>query len=253
MADFLRIFQYRLSDLHQVFLLVLAIATLAIGLFAWLGGLGFRKIMFGLVGAYCGAAFAVPISGSNVLLAAALVGIGVLVALKLQDAFLPLMTSIFATIFGFSSLIRPYFNPSGELVAVVRQLTIGVPYYNWPILLFLIAAPFAASSSFWQSTGAVLRSAAGAAIMLAGVIMLMVHSGIATAGFISTKREFFLEIFIAVTILGAIMQLLVLPKLGCQLASAKDAVRAKVKKAKKDKHDNSKVQSTAKTSAWRTA
>jgi hypothetical protein len=161
------------------------------------------------------------------------------------------MASIFALVYGFSVLIRPYFNPQGELIAVVRQLTIGVPYYNWPILLFVIALPLAAGASYWRATSAILCSAAGASVMLAGVIMLLVRNGIAAAGFISTKREFFLEIFLAITILGAIMQLLLLPKLGCRIEAARKAVKAKVKRTKKDQKDDGIP--TSKSSAWRTA
>jgi hypothetical protein len=251
MIDYLWTFQYRINGLQPHLLLVMALVALAVGLFVWLGGIGLRRVMFALMGAACGAACAIPVSGSNLLLAAALIGAGALLALKFRESFLTVMTSIFATLYGFSILIRPYFNPSGELIVIVRQLTIGVPYYNWPILLFLIALPLAAGASFWRATSAILCSAAGAAVMLAGVIMLMVRSGIAAAGFISTKREFFLDFFLAVTVLGAIMQLLLLPKLGCQIASARQAVKAKVKRAKKDKKDDDIPKS--KSSAWRTA
>ena len=253
MTDYLWTLQYRVNGLQPLLLLALAIVTIAVGLFALLGGLGFRKILFALLGTYCGAACAITISGSNILLAAAMAGVGGLLALKLQDKFLILMTSLFAAVYGFSILIRPFFNPSGELISIIRDLTIGVPYYNWPILLFLIAAPLAAGASFWKGTPAVLCSAAGACLLLAGAIMLMVRSGLAAAGFISTKREFFLELFLAVTILGAILQLLLLPTLGWKIAAAKQAVKSKIKRAKKDKRDDSSALPTTKTSTWRTA
>jgi hypothetical protein len=47
------------------------------------------------------------------------------------------------------------------------------------------------------------------------------------------------------------MQLLLLPKLGYQFAVAKRAVKTKVKRAKKNKHDDGLPSS--KSSAWRTA
>ena len=251
MIEYLWTFQYRINGLQPHLLLTMAFVAFAVGLFLWLGGIGFRRIMFALVGAACGAACAIPVTGSNLMLGAALVGAGALLALKFQENFLTVMASIFALVYGFSVLIRPYFNPNGELIAVVRQLTIGVPYYNWPILLFVIALPLAAGASYWRATSAILCSAAGAAVMLAGVIMLLVRSGIAAAGFISTKREFFLEIFLAVAVLGAISQLLLLPKLGCRFEAARKAVKTRAKRTKKDRKDDGI--STSTFSAWRTS
>jgi uncharacterized membrane protein YhaH (DUF805 family) len=256
MTAFLWKFQYRLSGLQSASsepLLAIAIVTLAVGLFVWLGGLGRRKTMFALVGAYCGLTCAIPVSGLNILLAVALAGLGAMLAMKLQDTFLTLICSIFAAVYGFSILIRPYFDTSDELIVIVRQLTIGVPYYNWPMLLFLIAVPFVASASFRWGTSALLCSAAGAAVVLAGVVMLLVRSGISAAGFISTKRRVFLGVFLAVTILGAVVQMLLLPKLCSSFAAAKETVMAKIKRAKKDKHDDDKSLPTPKATAWRTA
>ena len=54
-----------------------------------------------------------------------------------------LTASAIAAVIGYFLLIRPYFRPSSDILAVIRELTIGVPYYNWPILLALTALPFA--------------------------------------------------------------------------------------------------------------
>jgi hypothetical protein len=182
-----------------------------------------------------------------------MVGASTLLALKLQDAFLTLLVSILAAVYGFSILIRPYVSTSGELIVMIRQLTIGVPHYNWLMLLLLIVVPIAASSSFWRGTSVVLCSLAGTCLMLAGAIMLLVHSGVAAAGYINSKREFYLVLFIAVTVLGAIAQLLLLPKLISCVVAAKEAVRARMTRAQKNKTDDGKARSAPKVATWRTA
>jgi hypothetical protein len=250
MIDFLWAFQHRITGLPGYLLLAMAIVTIAAGLFSLFGGLGFKKILFAVIGTYFGLAFSIFVSGPNLMLTAAIVGVCVLLAISLQNGFLSLIASIFAAVYGFSTLIRPYFNPSGELISIIRQLTIGVPYYNWPILLAVIALPFAASTSFWKGTSAVLCSISGTAMLLAGAIMLLVRSGFAGVGHISTKRELYLEIFAAVAIVGTLVQLLLLPRISNRLAIAKEAAKVKAKRAKKN--DNA-AQPAPKSTTWRTA
>ena len=61
-------------------LLTLAAFAIAAGLFVWLGGLGFRKVMFVVAGAFFGAFCTLFSSGTNLFLAAAIIGIFVLIA-----------------------------------------------------------------------------------------------------------------------------------------------------------------------------
>jgi hypothetical protein len=253
MIEFLRTFEHRAIVLQPPLLIAMAVVTFAAGLFVWLGGLGCKKVLFAIIGAYCGAACTIFISGSNLLLTAALAGIGILLAMKLQNTFLILMASIFAVVYGFSTLILPYVGTSAELIAIIRQLTIGVPYYNWLILLVLVAAPFAVSLTFSRGASAVLCSAAGTCLMLAGAIMLLVRSGFAAGGYISIRREFCLELFVAATALGAIAQLFLLPTLVRHIAAAKEAIKVGAKQAQKDKCDDSDALPRPKTTTWRTA
>jgi hypothetical protein len=250
MIEFLWKFEHRLTGLNSHLLLALAIITIAAGLFALLGGLGFKRILFAVIGAYFGVAFSIFVSGPNLMLTLAIAGACVLLALKLQNGFIALITSIFGAVYGFSILISPYFSRHGELITIVRQFFISVPYYNWPILLAVIALPFAASSSYWKQTSAILSSAAGTSMLIAAVMMLMLFSGFGAMGHISVKREIYLEIFAAVTVAGTLLQLFLLPKISSRLAIAKETAKLKAKRAKKTKTDDTPA---SKSTAWRTA
>jgi hypothetical protein len=251
MIDTLGQFEKNVSGLQPGLLLTAAIVTLAAGLFVFLGGLGFRKALFAVIGMYCGVACAIMIAGYNLMLALAFLGAGVLLAMWLEESFLVLITTIFAAVYGFSVLIRPYFNPSDELISIIRDLAIGVPYYNWPILLALIAAPVAVSSTFWRAASAVFCSAAATVLFLAGAIMLLKHTGFAAVGHINSRCELYLELFIAVTAIGAIVQYFILPKISSRFAAAKESVKAKAKRARKRKTSDSEVNS--RSTAWRTS
>jgi hypothetical protein len=250
MIEFLWKFEHRVTGLDSSLLLAMAIVTIAAGLFALLGGLGFKRILFAVIGACFGVAFSILVSGPNLMLTLAIAGICILLALKLQNGFLALIASIFGALYGFSVLISPYFFRHGELFAIVRQFFIGVPYYNWPILLAVTALPFAASSSYWKQTSAILCSASGASILLAGAIMLMIHSGFGAMAHISIKRELYLGIFAAITVAGTLLQLFLLPKISSRLAIAKESAKLKAKRAKKAKSDDIPA---PKSTTWRTA
>ncbi|MGA2172084.1 MAG: hypothetical protein ABSG82_03600 [Sedimentisphaerales bacterium] len=250
MIEILGKLEHRAAGLPPVLLVAAALVTIAAGLFICFGGLGCKKTLFVLIGAYCGAAFAISFNHSNLLLVIAVVGFGILLALKYQGVFLVLLAAILGAIYGFSTLIKPYVNTSGEPLSMISQLVIGVPSYNWLILICLIAVPFAAGSVFWWGTSVVLCSAAGAAIMLVGAIMFLVRNGGAAAEYISDNRELCLGFFAAVTILGAITQWLLLPKFVRGVAVVKETIIARVKK---DKTNDGEAPSAHKTATWRTA
>jgi hypothetical protein len=242
MTNLLWTFQNRITHLQPSLLLTLGVVTIAAGLFVWLGGLGFKKIAFVVIGVFFGAFCTLFSSGTNLFLAAVIIGICALLALKLRETFLVLAASAFAAVIGYFLLIQPYFRPSSDTMSVIRQLSIGVPYYNWPILLAVTALPFVVIS--WPGASALISSAAGTTLILAGTIMALLNFDYPVVGYITTRQDIYIAIIALATILGTVAQLWLLPKIGTRFAAAK------VKKVKARK-DN--AEATAKTATWRTA
>jgi hypothetical protein len=246
MTNLLWTFQHRVTHLQPSLLLTLAGITIAAGLFIWLGGLGLKKIMFVIVGVFFGALGTLFFSGANLFLAAALIGIFALLALKLQDTFFILIASVLAAVIGYSLLVRPYFRPSSNILSVMRQLTIGVPFYNWPILLAMTALPFVATSR--PGASALFSSVAGTTLILAGTTMALLNYNYPALGYITTRPNIYVAIIALATILGAIAQLWLLPKISKRFAAVRQAV-TKVKKVKA----KSDIAPAAKPTTWRTA
>jgi hypothetical protein len=236
--------------LQPALLLALAALAIAAGLFVWLGGFGFKKAMFVVIGLFFGAFCTLFFSGANLLLAAAVIGICAMLALTLQDTFLVLIASAVAAIIGFFFLIRPYFRPSSNIMAVIRELTIGVPYYNWPILLAITALPFAVIST--QGAPAFFSSAAGTIILLVGVVMVLLNFGYPAIGYMTTRQDIYLAIIALATILGTVIQL-ILPKISARFAAAREAAKVKKVKTAKTKSDDAEACSTKKPAIWRTS
>ena len=229
-------------------LLTLAGITIAAGLFVWLGGLGFKKIMFFVIGVFFGAFCTLFFSGANLFLAAAVIGICALLALKLQDTFFVLIASALAAVIGYSLLVRPYFRPSSNILSVIRQLTMGVPFYNWPILLAMTALPFAVVSR--PDAPAIFSSAAGTILILAGTTIALLNFDYPALGYITARQSIYVAIIALATILGTIAQLWLLPKISTRFDAVRQAARTKVKKVKAR---NSNIAPAAKTKTWRTA
>jgi hypothetical protein len=248
MTNLLWTFQNRVTHLQPSLLLTLAVITITTGLFIWLGGLGFKKIMSVAIGLFFGAFCTLFFSGINLLLAVAITGIFALIALKLQDTFLVLIASAIAATIGYFLLIRPYYHPSSDILAIIKQLSIGVPYYNWPILLAVTALPFAAIS--WQGASSLFSSAAGTILVLTGTAMALLNFGYPAIGYMTTRQDIHIAILALATILGTIIQLLLLPKINARSAAAKKAAKTKVKKVKAGQGDTAEP---AKSTTWRTA
>jgi hypothetical protein len=225
----------------------LAGVTIAAGLFVWLGGFGFKKTMYVVAGAFFGAFCSLFTSGTNMPLAAALVGIFAMTAYALQETFLVLVASACSAFIGYTFLIQTHFRPSNNIMAVIRQIAIGVPYYNWPILLALTAMPFAIIS--WRGAFALLSSAAGATLMLAGAIMIVLNcSEFAIIGHMKSQPEqYYLGLILAV-IFGFVVQMLVLPKISTGVAARQAKAKVKKAKAKKDA-----AETLGKAVTWRTS
>jgi hypothetical protein len=246
MTNLLSTFQSRVTHLQPSLLLTLAAVTTASGLFVLLGGLGFKKVMFVLTGLFFGAFCTLFSSGTNMFLAASVIGIFALTALKLQDTFLVLIASAAAAVIGYLALIRPYFLPSSNILAVIRQFTISVPCYNWPLLVAVTALPFVIAS--WQGASALFTSAAGAILVLAGTVMALLNFGYPAVGYITTKQDICVAVLALATIAGAIIQLWLLPEINVLFTAARNA--AKTKKVKAGKGDAAEK---PKIATWRTA
>jgi hypothetical protein len=229
-------------------LLTLAVVTIAIGLFVWLGGFGFKKTMYTLAGACVGAFCTLLMSGHNLPMAAAIIGICAVLGLYMQESFLMLVASAVAAVIGYHYLIAMHYRSSSNLIVVMRQLAFDVPYYNWPILLAIIALPFAAVS--WRGASALFSAAAGTIIILAGTLMIFLDFGYPAIGYLSAERDIYLGVIALTTIVGIFVQLLLLPKISSRFAAAKQAAKVKAKKAKAQKADDEVVE---KAVTWRTS
>jgi hypothetical protein len=251
-TEYLWAFEYRIAKVPLVLLMVIAIIMLVLGLFVLFGGFGYKRILYIIIGAFCGAACALSITSVNYLLATAFVAGGALLSFKLRETFLSFVIAVLVAIYGYSVLISPYFKATKELMDTLRQLTIGVPYYNWPILLGVVLAPFALMSSWFAGASSGYSSLTASIMFLASAMMLLKRFGYGAAGMISSNAGIVIMILAGITAIGMVFQLLIMPRISARFAATKQAAKSKVKKSKQAKQQESES-GAVKSAAWRTS
>jgi hypothetical protein len=251
-TEFLWAFEYRVAKVPPVPLMAAAILMLILGLFVWFGGFGYKKILYIIIGAFFGAACTISITSTNYLLAAAMVAGGALLSFKLQETFLSFAIAVLAAAYGYSILISPYLRATKELIDVLRQLTIGVPYYNWPILLSVVLAPFVLTASWFAGASAGFSSLTASVMFLAGAIMLLKRFGYGAVAMISSNAKIVIGILAGVIVTGMVIQLLIMPCISDRFAAAKEAAKFKVKKPKKTTQQDSES-GPVRSATWRTS
>jgi hypothetical protein len=247
--EYLWAFEHQVAKVSPVLLMAISIVMLVVGIFVLFGGFGYKRILYIIIGMFCGAACSISITSINYLLATAFVVGGALLSLKLRETFLSFVIAILAATYGYSVLVSPYFEATKELIDMLRQLTIGVPFYNWPILLGVVLAPFALTSSWYAGSSAVYSSLTASIMFLAGAIMLLKRYGYGAAGMISSNAWIVIMILAGITAIGMLFQLLIMPRISESFAATKQAAKSKVKKSKQQKSESGE----ARNAAWRTS
>lgn len=240
------------ATLPRIVLMAAAITIIALGIFVWFGGFGFKRILYIIVGAFCGGACSLVITGVNPLLVTAMVVGGAFAAYMLQETFLAFVIAFLAAVHGYETLIKPCFRNTKELIDVLRTIAIGVPFYNWPILLGVALAPFAIEASWFAGASAGFTSGAAGVMFFTGASMIMKRYDYDPAAMVMSNGSRVLLVLAGITIVGMVVQMLILPRISSRFAMAKEMAKIKAKKTKKTKQqdDGSNV---AGSTAWRTS
>lgn len=234
MIDTLQSFEQASGQLSRVILVGPGVAAVVIGLFMWLGGVGFRKWLLGIAGGLTGALAGFFVFGLNPLLTAAFAGIAAAAAAIFQRLFIAVLAGALAFAVGFCVLARPYLGDtwiavtpakqSGtlswaqsarlmksyavELNASAGQAYSQMPGYKKAILAAVAAA--GAAGGFWlrRAAPALCFALLGTALIFAGMILLLLQKGSPAITGIFEKSSFYAIVFLAMTAFGTVEQLI---------------------------------------------
>ena len=115
MLEILQNFESAAAGTAQLSPLVLVgpgLAAVLVGLFVWLGGLGFRKVLFGVAGAVSGGILGFLVVGRSIISAMVLAPMAATTATVFERLFFAILAAALASVFGFLVLARPYIENS---------------------------------------------------------------------------------------------------------------------------------------------
>jgi hypothetical protein len=236
MVDVFRSFEQVAGRLDPLVLVLPGLVTVALGLFVWLGGLGFRRALFALLGATAGGVTALLIVSRNGLIAGASALAAAFLAAMFQRAFTALLLGLLSLIISFVILAYPYLQEhrgtliAGENVDRAPKLTAtdslrvmhayaldlrdGIRHAagrltpsQWAILAAATAGMLTLGALF-QSLGAALSCASlGTTMIFAGLLLLVIFKGSAPVGRLAERPIFYGLVFAGMAIFGTLEQL----------------------------------------------
>jgi hypothetical protein len=252
-----------------IFLIGLGIALVLVGLFIWLGGLGLGKILSGAVGAVTGAVCGLFVIRQNIPSAVFLATVLAAFAVIFERIFFIMLAAVLAAAISFTVFARPYLgipqqlsatNPSPpaihgsamnatqtiEVIKVyllnfnyeLKQVRSRIPLHGWVIIAAITLTFFFSGFYSWRLSSALSCATLGVILTFTGMILLLLYKGSAPITGLCRKVPFYGGIFIAMTVFGTVVQLLL-----CQRAE-KRSIR---KKRVEDKEEYEKAKQR-----WRT-
>ncbi len=238
--------------LSPVVLVGPGLVSVIAGLFIWLGGLGFRKLLVAVAGAITGGICGFFAIGQNIISAAFTAALAAALAMLFERIFITILTGALAAVFAFIVLAGPYIEnlqqetviSPGEIPAQdsalgiresaekmkthiidasqkIKNACLQMPLYNWAMIMVLILICIVVGFSLWQLASALCCSALGTMLVFAGMILLLLNKGSMPVSIISSRPSFYVAVFAAMMVFGTIEQLLL-----CKQPKASPAARS---------------------------
>ena len=242
-------------------LVIPALILVLAGLFIWLGGLGFSKILVAVLGAVTGGLCGLFLIGKNIASVFILAAAAALIAMMFKKVFITLLAATLAAIITFAVLnatnpaqSRPIHPPghsagtdkmsissslqaamdfASNLPGTIKENGSSMPAYNWAIIAAVTVLFIAAGFWLWRLTSALCCATMGTACIFAGMILLLIFKGSYPITAVSSKAPFHLGVFAVMTAFGTAEQLLL-----CKTKTSKK--QSPTQKQKADKKEPEK-------------
>jgi len=252
MLEILQNFERATPKLAPVVVILPGLAGVVVGLFIWLGGLGFKRPLLGLIGAIAGGIAGFFLVGHNVASIAAAAGIAGLIAIILDRVFIALLAAALVAAFGFMVLARPYLQPAyteagttepeiahqsqpatvQQSIETVKEYAVDfayaakglgsrMPVRSWAVLAAGAAVSAAAGLYLWRLVCALCCAALGTTLVFAGMILLLSYKGATPLTRMSSGSPVHAGVFLGMIAFGTVEQWLLFGRQKRQPAKAK--------------------------------
>lgn len=220
-----------------------------LGLFLWLGGLGFRRTLVATIGAIIGGICGFFMSGRKIVTAMITAAVAAVLAVKLEKIFIAILAGVLASILCFAVLIRPdsgiddagYHSESenvrmsldtelsieiakrhlADFAAETKRMFSHMPIYYWALIEVIAAFFFVVGFARQRLTSAFCCAVLGTMFVFTGMILLLLYKGAAPISRICQNRFAYQGVFGVMVAFGIAVQLLLCPRIQDKLARKK--------------------------------
>ncbi len=251
------------------------VVCVIVGLFVWLAGLRFRRVLVGVLGAAVGSIFGFFVIGRDVTSAMVVTGLAALIAIVFERLFIAILTACLVAALGFTigHLVKPYIGISEKVIPInqseiavygptlgvgesvrlmktyiiavsdkIKQACLQMPLYKWAIIAVLVIIFITGRLYFWRLTSALCCATSGTMLIFAGAILLLLYKGAMPVTGIYHRASLYTGVFITMAAFGTIEQILLCPWLKSKVIRRKEA--------KKDKDEDEAARGKQ---SWRTS
>ncbi|MBN1806084.1 MAG: hypothetical protein JW837_12620 [Sedimentisphaerales bacterium] len=242
MFEILQDFESTISgkiQLNPVILVGPGLVCIVAGLFLWLGGLGFKKILVAVTGSITGGIFGFLAIRQNIVSASFMAALTAALAILFERIFITILTALLAGMFAFVVLAGSYLEKSRYQTPVnsskisnqntasgvresakemkiyiieagqkIKHACLQMPLYIWALIMVLMLICTVVGFSLWHLALALCCSALGTILIFTGMILLLLNKGSMPVSIISSRSSFYAIVFTAMMIFGTTEQLL---------------------------------------------
>ena len=227
------------THLSPIVLIGAGLVCTLLGLLLWLGGLMLGRVLFAVIGAVGGGICGFFLTGQHIIPAVLFAGLAAVVAIMFEKIFVTILASGLAMSLGLVVLAYLYIEDTGGLKhyskyeasnqtvalgisesveiiractadfgAAIRQGCSQIPASKWAIIVALGAVFMGAGFCLSRFTSALCFAMLGTMLIFAGMILLLLYKAAMPISDIDNKQSFYAAVFLAMTGLGTIEQLL---------------------------------------------
>jgi len=236
MVELFKSFERAAGGFHPLVLIVPGLVMVALGLFVWLGGLGFRRVLSALLGAAVGGIAALLMMNENGVVAGASALVGAFLAAIFQRAFTALLLGLLAVAVTFVILAYPYLQEHhgtliggqdlgrGQKLTVRDSVSVTRAYgldlidgirraagkltpVRWAVIAAAAAGMLTLGALFQSFGGALSCATLGTTMIFAGLLLLVIFKGSAPVGRLAGQPAFYGLVFVGMAAFGTLEQL----------------------------------------------
>jgi len=250
MLEILQNFERAVSKLAPIVVILPGLAAVVAGLFVWLGGLGFKRLLAGLIGAVAGGSAGFFLGTHNIVSIAIAGAVVALIAMIFERVFIVMVAAALVAASGFVVLTGPYFRsalpeaaeitPASQPATVqqsietVKEYAVGfgyavrwvgsrMPVYGWAILAAVAVVSAVVGLYVWRLASALCCAAIGTTLIFVGMILLLSYRDAAPITKMSSpdRAGIYAGVFLGMIAFGTIEQWIVFGRQKRQPAKAK--------------------------------